>query len=123
MKSAKKIEQSRNRWLSLLRYVRRRFKVKFVNYGISSRNVNGWAIFTGKKSIYIKIEKSRRCRSYNLLSSILIHEFGHCKMYQIRGLRHTEKDAWNHGFRNVPRRLIPTNFHFYKKQCLATYGH
>tara|TARA_R110000868_G_scaffold201211_1_gene448790 strand:+ start:43 stop:438 length:396 start_codon:yes stop_codon:yes gene_type:complete len=75
------------------------------------RIING----TAGADSYIILYKDSKESNYNMLCSLLIHEYGHVVNWRdLNRDKHTEKDAWKVGVESVPKELIP---HTIKEDC------
>ena len=83
------------------------------------RIING----TAGTDSYIILYKDSKDSNYNMLSSLLIHEYGHVINWRDYGKdRHSEKDAWEAGILNIPREFHPPTLREDCVLCLSSYN-
>ena len=84
-----------------------------------NRIING----TAGADSYIILYKDSKERNYNMLSSLMIHEYGHVVNWRdLNKDKHTEKDAWMVGIESVPKALIPPTIREDCALCLSSYN-
>jgi hypothetical protein len=81
------------------------------------RIINGVA---GSDS-HIIIYKDSKDKNYNMMTSLLIHEYGHVLLWRDGKDRHSEKMAWKMGMNSVPEEFIPSTFNDDMAYCLSSY--
>lgn len=71
---------------------------------------------------YIILYKDTKDSNYDMLSSLLIHEFGHVINWRDLGRsKHTEKEAWEVGILNTPAEFHPPTLLEDCEICLSSY--
>lgn len=83
------------------------------------RIINGNAGCDG----YIILYKDSKDKNYDMLTSLLIHEYGHVVEWRDKNReRHSEKQAWETGIESVPSLFWPPTLKEDCKICLTSYG-
>ena len=73
---------------------------------------------------HIILYKDSKDTNYNMLSSMLIHEYGHViKWRENDDKNHTEKSAWIAGINSIPIQLRPPTLKEDVILCLKTYDY
>jgi len=93
---------------------------EFAKTPVEDRIINGQAGSDG----YIILYKDSKEKNYNMLTSLLIHEYGHVVEWRDKGRdNHSEKQAWKTGIENVPEEYWPPTLKEDCKLCLGSYGY
>jgi len=71
-------------------------------------------------NINIIINKHIRS-NLSLVTSILIHEYGHAVIFHQGKIDHSEEEAWDMGKKSVPSHLIPNDISRRQSVRLKTY--
>lgn len=92
----------------------------FAKTPAEDRIINGNAGSDG----YIILYKDSKDKNYNLLASLLIHEYGHVVEWRDKDReKHTEKQAWETGIQAVPEEFWPPTLKEDCQLCLSSYGY
>lgn len=84
------------------------------------RIINGSAGTDG----YIILYKDSKDSNYDMLSSLLIHEYGHIVLWRdYKRESHTEKQAWLCGIKTVPPKYWPPTLKEDCRICLTSYNY
>lgn len=71
---------------------------------------------------YIVVYKKPTDDSWGMLTSLLIHEFGHICCWGLDLDNHSEYDAWLMGIDNIPIKFWPKTLKSDYRICLKSYG-